>query len=112
MLVLPPLPLAPPGQAFREAVIEYLVDDGAIAESLTHQLLQWRHSGFMLDASVCVAADDISGRRQLACCMIRNPFNLGKMDCREAEGMVIYRSKMPVSLKRNFQLMPGAGFDF
>ncbi len=52
----------------------------------------------------------LPGRRQLARYMIRNPFNLGKMDYRDAEGMVICRSKMHVSLKRNFQLMPGAAW--
>ncbi len=42
--------------------------------------------------------------------MIRNPFNLGEMDYREAEDMEIYRSKMHVSRKRNFQLMPGVAW--
>jgi hypothetical protein len=108
--VLPSLPLAALEQAFREAVIEYLVKEGAIGEALAHQLLQWRYSGFSLDASVRIAADDAPGRRQLARYMIRNPFNHGKMDYRQTEGMVIYRSKMHVSLKRNFQLMPGAAW--
>lgn len=78
--VMPPLPLAALGQTFREAAIACLIEDGAIADTpLGHQLLQWRHSGFTLDASVGVAANDASGRRQLARYMTLNPFSLGKM---------------------------------
>jgi len=35
---------------------------------------------------------------------------MGKMNYRETVGMVIYRSRMYVSLKWNFQLMSGAAW--
>ncbi len=71
-------------------------------------MLSWRHSGFTLDASVRIEAGDADGRRQLARYMIRNPFNLSKMSYKADHGMVLYRSKLHVTLKRNYQLMPGA----
>ena len=40
--------------------------------------------------------------------MLRAPFSLEKMTYLPEAGMVMYRSHMHKSLKRNFQLMPGA----
>ena len=40
--------------------------------------------------------------------MIRAPMSLEKMSYDPATGIVIYRSKTHVGLKRNFQVMPGA----
>jgi hypothetical protein len=46
--------------------------------------------------------------RQLARYMVRNPFALEKMEYKAESRVVVYRSKMHASLKRNFQIMPGA----
>ncbi len=40
--------------------------------------------------------------------MLRAPLSLEKMTYDAKTGMVIYRSRMHKSLKRNYQLMPGA----
>jgi len=40
--------------------------------------------------------------------MLRAPMSLAKMSYDAATGSVIYRSKMHLGLKRNFQMMPGA----
>jgi hypothetical protein len=40
--------------------------------------------------------------------MLRAPLSLAKMTYDAASGTVIYRSKMHLGLKRNFQVMPGA----
>jgi hypothetical protein len=50
----------------------------------------------------------MAGRRKLAQFMPRAPFPLEKMTYLPETGMVVYRSHMHKSLKRNFQLMPGA----
>ncbi len=55
-----------------------------------------------------IGADDPEGRKQLARYMIRNPFALEKMEYKPKQGVVVYRSKMHATLKRNFQIMPGA----
>ena len=38
--------------------------------------------------------------------MIRAPFTLSKMTCDAKTDMIIYRSRLHATLKRNFQLMP------
>ncbi len=42
--------------------------------------------------------------------MIRNPFSLKKMEYQAQQGMVVYRSRHHATLKRNFQIMPGAAW--
>ena len=51
-------------------------------------------------------AADAEGRQRLARYMIRCPFSLNKMSYDGKSGMVIYRSKLHATLKRNYQLMP------
>lgn len=68
---------------------------------------QWRHSGFSVHNQVRVKAGDARGRRRrLARYMIRNPFALAKMTYDPSTAMIIYRSKLHATLKRNYQLMP------
>ena len=55
-----------------------------------------------------VAADDTEGRKKLAGYMLRAPLSLAKMSYDAASGTVIYRPKLHLGLKRNFQVMPGA----
>ena len=40
--------------------------------------------------------------------MLRAPFALEKMSYEPVSGIVIYRSRMHKTFKRNFQIMPGA----
>jgi hypothetical protein len=56
---------------------------------------------------VRVAADDSQGRMKLAGYMLRAPLSLAKMSYNAGSGTVIYRSKMHLGLKRNFQVMSG-----
>ena len=55
-----------------------------------------------------IRADYVEGRKQLARYMIRNLFSLEKMTYKAKQGVVVYRSKLCATLKRNYQLMPGA----
>jgi len=57
---------------------------------------------------VRIAAEDAEGRKKLAGYMLRAPMSLAKMTYDAAAGSIIYRSKMHLGLKRNFQVMPGA----
>lgn len=108
--VLPPVPTKLLVEQLRHAVLDYLVEDEAITEEFANKLLAWEHSGFSVDNSVHVGANDPEGRRQLARYMIRTPFSLDKMEYKAKQGMVIYRSKHHATLKRNFQIMPGASW--
>ena len=72
-------------------------------------MLGWRYcGGFSAHNQVRVGAEDRDGRMKLAGYMIRAPMSLEKMTYDAASGTVIYRSKMHLGLKRNFQVMPGA----
>lgn len=78
-----------------------------------HRVAQWclcRVEGryFTVHNQVRVAAEDPEGRKKLAGYMLRAPLSLAKMSYDTASGTVIYRSKMHLGLKRNFQVMPGA----
>ncbi len=68
----------------------------------------WRYSGFSVHNQVRVGEEDAEGRRKLAGTMLRAPMSLEKMSYDAESGTVIYRSKMHLGLKRNFQVMPGA----
>ncbi len=71
------------------------------------RMRQWRHSGFSVHNRIRSKAADAEGRQRLAHYMIRCPFALNKLSYDRKSGMVIYRSKLHATLKRNYQLMPG-----
>ncbi|OGA52065.1 MAG: hypothetical protein A3G24_19155 [Betaproteobacteria bacterium RIFCSPLOWO2_12_FULL_62_13] len=73
-------------------------------------MLASRHGGFAVHNEVSVAAEDAEGRKMLAGYMLRAPMSVQKMTYDVATGTVIYRSKMHAGLKRNFPVMPGAGW--
>ncbi len=107
-VALPAIPQALLEGAFRRAVLDFLLGEGAISEELRARMLAWRHSGFSVHNQVRVAADDAEGRKKLAGYMLRAPLSLAKMSYDAPSGTVIYRSRMHLGLKRNFQVMPGA----
>ena len=89
-------------------MLKLLVAEHAIGERLAAGLLAWRHSGFSVHNAVRVRAGDLEGRKKLAHYTLRAPLSLEKMTYDAGKGMVIYRSHMHKSLKRNFQVMSGA----
>ena len=67
-----------------------------------------RLGGFSVHNHVRIATEDAEGRKKLAGYMPRAPMSLAKMTYDAVTGTVIYRSKMDLGLKHNFQVMPGA----
>jgi len=55
-----------------------------------------------------IAADDSDGRQQIARYMIRAPFSLNTTEYKAEQGVIVYRSKLHATLKRNFQILSGA----
>ncbi|HEX19975.1 MAG TPA: hypothetical protein ENG78_04050, partial [Acidiferrobacteraceae bacterium] len=106
--MLPPIPTELLEQALRERVFTFLKEAGCIDGALIERMRAWRHSGFSVHNGVHILGSDQQGRRQLARYMLRTPLSLDKMEYVQASGTVIYRSKMHATLKRNFQVMPGA----
>ncbi len=107
-VALPAIPAKLLEQGFRREVLKLLLAEHAVGERLSASMLAWRHSGFSVHNGVRVRSNDAQGRKQLAQYMLRAPFSLEKMSYLPETGMVMYRSHMHKSLKRNFQLMPGA----
>ena len=107
---LPPIPETLLAERLRREVLGLLVRREAILPPLAGQMLAWRHSGFTVHNQVRVAASDAEGRKSLAGYMLRAPFSLEKTTYDAAHGMVIYRSKLHATLKRNFQVMPGVAW--
>ncbi len=106
-----PLPAVPEAlllEGFRRAVLAFLAGEHALSEELRSRMLGWRYSGFSVHNQVRIGAEDAGGRKKLAGYMLRAPMSLAKMTYDAATGTVIYRSKMHLGLKRNFQVMPGA----
>ena len=106
-IVLKAIPAKLLERRFRSEVLQLLIREGAVSKQLAASLLAWRHSGFSVHNAVRVRAHDSDGRKRLAQYMLRAPFALEKMTYDAGNGMVIYRSHLHKSLKRNFQLMTG-----
>lgn len=106
--VLPPIPRKLLEPWFRAEVLALLRREGLISDRLAERMLAWRHTGFSAHNSVRLGARDAEGRRRLAQYMLRAPFSLEKTSYEPVSGVVIYRSRMHKTLKRNFQIMPGA----
>lgn len=84
-----------------------LLSEREITAALAQRIGAWRHTGFSVHNAVRVRADDAEGRRKLGQYMLRAPFSLEKMRYDVRTGVVLYRSALHNSLRRNFQLMPG-----
>jgi hypothetical protein len=106
--VLPAIPCRLLERRFRTEVLALLIRERAVTEQLVAKICSWRHTGFSVHNAVRVKASDTTGRQKLAEYMLRAPFSLEKMTYDARTGMVIYRSHLHKTLKRNFQLMQGA----
>ncbi|HEX7549551.1 MAG TPA: transposase [Candidatus Methylomirabilis sp.] len=89
---------------FRHRVHQMLLGERRIDETLIRTLLGWRHSGFSLHNAVRIGPHDIEGRRAVAEYILRSPFSLEKLRYHPRTGTVLYRSKIPPGLKRNFEV--------
>jgi len=103
--VLAPIPSKVLEPWFRAEVLALLRCEGMVSEVLAEKMLAWRHTGFSAHNSVRVRARDAAGRRRLAQYMLRAPFSLEKMSYDPESCVVIYRSRMHRTLKRNFEIM-------
>jgi len=106
--VLRPMPRKVLESWFRAEMLALLRREGLVSKSLTEKMLAWRHTGFSAHNSVRVRARDAAGKRKLPQYMLRTPFALKKMPYDPESGMVLYRSRMHKTLKRNVQIMSGA----
>jgi len=83
-----------------------LLRDKKISRELVGKLLSWKNSGFNIHNQVKIQSHDNHGRERLAQYILRSPFSQQKLTYREDTQTVLYRSKMNLTLKRNFALFP------
>jgi len=74
---------------------------GPLSAERVKLMESWEHSGFNIDASVRIGADDATGRENLARYLIRAPFSAERITYNAAEGTVIYRTKNSTGANRN-----------
>jgi hypothetical protein len=70
-----------------------------ITEEVVDSICQWMHSGFSIDNSVLIEADDQVGLQRLTGYIIRCPFSLARMIKVTEDGKVIYRTGKSTCLR-------------
>jgi len=96
-------------QLFRHRFIATLVREKLLSDKKARQLLNWKHSGFSLDAGDR-PVNSAAGRQQLAEYLLRAPFSLEKITWVEKTKRVIYRSSRNWRTNRNFEVFTATGF--
>ena len=86
---LPTMSLAPMEELFRLRVFKMLMKKGLLNAERVKLMESWEHSGFNIDASVRIGAEDATGRENLARYLIRAPFSGEKITYNATEGTVI-----------------------
>ena len=89
---------------FRHRVLQMLLGERRIDETLLRTLPGWRHSGFSLHNAVRIGAHEAERRRAVAEDILRSPFSLEKLRYHPRTGTVLSRSKMHPLLKRNCEV--------
>ncbi len=79
---------------FRRKVLGFLQKGGFLSEERVRLLLTWNHnSGFSIDDSVRIQADDAQAMERLARYMIRPPLSLERMRYEDGDDEVVYGRK-------------------
>lgn len=77
---------------WQDRVFALLLDTHKLDESTVGSMKAWRHSGFGVDTSVRIAANDQAGMSRLVGYISRCPLSLARMVTRTADGKVVYRA--------------------
>ncbi|MGD7653931.1 MAG: IS91 family transposase [Verrucomicrobiales bacterium] len=109
--LLPVESVEPLADLFRHRFLAVLRKEKLISEKKLRELLEWRHSGFSLDAGPKpVASTDVEGRQALAEYLLRAPFSVEKITWNATTRKVIYRSSRSWRMKRNFEVFSAEDF--
>jgi hypothetical protein len=97
-------------ECFRHRVVEYFVEKGLTNKDFASKLLVWKHSGFSVENSVLIAADDHKAREGLSRYISRHPVSLKKNIYVPAQGKIIYRTKYNQYFGENIKLLTAVEF--
>lgn len=104
------LDFSPLGDLFRERTFQALLKAEATNEERVQMLRSWKNSGFRVDASRRLGAEDRAGLETLLVYMERGPVALERLRYQREEGLVYYRGKFHPSLGRDHQLLGPVDF--
>jgi hypothetical protein len=79
-------------EIWQEKVFQLLLDEQKIDLQTVSSMRSWRHSGFSIDNSVRLEANDHDGIRRLVEYIARCPFSLARMLKVTDRGKVLYRA--------------------
>ena len=110
--------------AWQEAVFALYLAEGKIEPEVVENMRTWPHSGFSVDQSVFLPADDLAGIQRLMQYMTRCPFSLSRLIKVTESGQVVYkaekdacrafpdpqRNDLATGPKRNFQILDPLDF--
>jgi hypothetical protein len=101
---------------WKDKVFDLLIRAEKIGEDVLENMRQWEHSGFSIDNSVRLEADDHEGMRHLVEYIARCPFSLARMIRVKDDGTVIYRAGkakcLPFPVLGNEALKAGTARNF
>jgi len=87
-----------------------LLRKGLLTPERIKLMKPWEHSGFNVNASVRIGADDATGRENLARYLIRAPFSMNKIRYDATAQSVIYKTKMVAGPNRTFEIFDPLDF--
>jgi hypothetical protein len=90
---MPKLATEPFLKLWEQAVFDLLLSEGKITEEVVANIRSWRHSGFSVDQSVRIEAQDNDGLQKLVEYFLRCPFSQARMIEVTGEGKVLYKTE-------------------
>lgn len=97
-------------EAFRRAVVQLFVKNELLNKEFAQQFLNWKHSGFSVDNSVFLSANDDKGRESLCQYITRHPVSLKKITYEPFKRNVLYHTKYNEYFKENIKLFSATDF--
>ena len=97
-------------ELFRRRVISYFVKKKLLNEKFARNLLSWKHSGFSVDNSILIPAQDQKARTGLSQYIARHPVSLNKIIYIPEKAKVLYKTKYNDYFGENIQLFTATNF--
>ena len=92
-IALPTLAVEPFLKLWEHKVFKLLLDEGLITHETVEQMRSWQHSGFSVDKSVLIKAEDRDALERLVQYIARCPFSLDRILKITPTGHVVYKAE-------------------
>ena len=108
---IPRVDLQKMSSCFRQRVIAFFLERKLLDERRAKNMLDWRHSGFSVDASIRIPATSARTREALAQYVLRAPLSLQNLLVQEGgTDTVLYRAPYSDFFKTDTKVFPAVGF--